>query len=170
VVFATGAAALAAAAWRRSVELGLTVAVAAMLAFLPSAGRGMAEFARGRSAAPIATALQQRAGPGDLVVHEGALENSGSVLLVLTHPVRVVDGLVSNLAFGATFPDAREVFWDASQLRAAWPGPGRRFLVSVREPGASVVRSLPAGTVHLITTAGGRRLYSNLADGAGSGR
>ncbi|MGH7390027.1 MAG: ArnT family glycosyltransferase, partial [Candidatus Rokuibacteriota bacterium] len=42
VVFATGAAALAAAAWRRSVELGLTVAVAAMLAFLPSAGRGMA--------------------------------------------------------------------------------------------------------------------------------
>ncbi len=169
-VFAVGAVAMAVAAWRRSVELGLTVAVAAMLAFLPSAGRGMAEFARARSAAPIAAALERRVGPGDLVMHEGALENSGSVLLVLPERVRVVDGRVSNLAFGSTFPDARDVFWDAAQLRQAWAGPGRRFLVSVRHPESSVVRSLPPDTVHLIATAGGRRLYSNLADGAAPGR
>ena len=42
-------------------------------------------------------------GPVDLVVHEGAIENSGSMLLVLPGPVRVVDGLVSNLGFGSTF-------------------------------------------------------------------
>lgn len=170
VIFATGAVALAVAAWRRSVELGLTVAVAAMLAFLPAAGRGMAEFARGRSAAPIAAALELRLGPGDVVVHEGALENSGSVLLALPRPVHVVDGRMSNLGFGSTFADARDVFWDAARLREAWTAPGRRFLVSVRAPEASVVRSLPPGTVHLIAVGGGRRLYSNLADGGTAAR
>jgi len=166
LVFAGGAVALGVAAWRRSAELGLAAAVAVMLAFLPAAGRGMGEFARGRSAGPIVAALERRAGPDDVVVHEGALENSGSVLLALRRPVRVVDGLVSNLAFGSTFPDGRDVFWDASRLREAWTTPGRRFLVSVRDPETSVVRWLPAGTVHLLATGGGRRLYSNLADGA----
>jgi 4-amino-4-deoxy-L-arabinose transferase-like glycosyltransferase len=170
VIFATSALALAVAAWRRSVELGLTVAMAAMLAFLPAAGRGMAEFARGRSAAPIAAALQLRLGPGDVVVHEGALENSGSVLLAIRKPVHIVDGRMSNIGFGSTFTDARDVFWDVARLGEEWAAPGRRFLVSVRAPGASVVRSLPPGTVHLIAVGGGRRLYSNLADGAGPAR
>lgn len=170
VIFAVGATAMVAAARRRSAELGLTVAVATMLAFLPAAGRGMAEFARGRSVAPIVTALEGRWQPGDLVVHEGALENSASMLLRLPEPVRIVDGRLSNIGFGSTFADAREVFWDAARLREEWTRPGRHFLVSVRAPEASVVRLLPPATVRLLAVGGGRRLYSNLGDGAGPAR
>jgi hypothetical protein len=86
------------------------------------------------------------------------------VLLALPGPVPVVNGLRSNLAFGATFPEARDTFWDAARLRAEWPRPGRRFLVSIEDPARSVVAGLPPGTVHLIVERGGRRLYSNLAD------
>ncbi len=170
VIFGTAALAMAAAAWRRSAELGLTVAVAAMLAFLPAAGRGMAEFARGRSAAPIAAALAARVRPGDLVVHEGALENSASVLLGLRQPVHIVDGRLSNIGFGSTFADSRVLFWDAARVREAWAEPGRRFLVSIRPPETSVVRSLPPDSVHLIAVGGGRRLYSNLGDGPAPAR
>ena len=84
--------------------------------------------------------------------------------LALAAPVRVVDGLQSNLAFGATFADARDLFWDAPRLQAAWAGGRRVFLVSGVDPGRSVVRGLPPGGVHVIARGGGRWLYSNLAD------
>jgi 4-amino-4-deoxy-L-arabinose transferase-like glycosyltransferase len=164
VVFALGTLGMAVAAMRRAAGLGAAVALGTVIAFLPLAGQGMAEFARIRSAQPIAEALVKRLGPGDVVVHEGTLEHVGSVLLVLDRPVRVVDGLRSNLAFGATFPEARDVFWDAARLRAAWQEPGRRFLISVVSRQHSVVRALPPGAVHLLAESGGRRLYSNVAD------
>jgi 4-amino-4-deoxy-L-arabinose transferase-like glycosyltransferase len=170
VILGVAAAGLAVATWRRRADLGVTVVVAAMLAFLPLVGKGAAEFARGRSAAPITAALLARWRPGDVVVHEGALENTASLLLSLPAPIPVVDGRRSNLAFGATFPDSRDRFWDAARLQAEWRKPGRHFLVSVVGPPRSVVATLPPGTVHLIVEAGGRRLYSNLADRAAAGR
>jgi hypothetical protein len=135
-----------------------------VLAFLPIAGNGAAEFARVRSARPIAEALAARMTPGDLVMHEGSLENSGSVLLRLDVPIPVVDGLQSNLAYGATFAEARDVFWDAPRARQAWATPGRHFLISVVAPERSVVRALPAARVHLLVDHGGRRLYSSQPD------
>jgi hypothetical protein len=102
--------------------------------------------------------------PGDLVVHEGALENTASILLTLREPVRVVNGRPSNLRFGATSPEARDLFWDEARLLAAWAEPGRRFLVSSVDPRHSVVRLLPPERVHVLVDANGRRLYANLAD------
>jgi hypothetical protein len=124
----------------------------------------MAEFARIRSARPIAEALVIRSAPGDLVIHEGSLENSGSLLLQLHVPIPVVDGLQSNLAFGATFPEARDLFWDGPRARAAWARPGRHFLISVVAAERSVVRAFPPERVHLLLERGGRRLYSNQPD------
>jgi 4-amino-4-deoxy-L-arabinose transferase-like glycosyltransferase len=164
VVFAGATVAVAIAVRRRTPTLGLVTAVAAMLAFLPIASQGMAEYARSRSLAPIVEALAARLAPDDAVFHEGALENSGTLLLALGRPVRVVDGLRSNLAFGATFSDSRDVFWDAERLRAAWTAPGRRFLVSTVDPGRSVIRALPSGSVHRILSTGGRHLYANIGD------
>src|SRR5438874_5569 len=100
LVFSVAAAALAVAAWRRLPALGVGVALAAMIAFLPMVGEGVALFARARPARPIVEALTRRLGPGDVVVHEGPLENTGSLLLSARRPVHVVHGLQSNLAFG----------------------------------------------------------------------
>lgn len=164
LILGTAALGLAIATWRRSAELGAAVTLGAMLAFLPVAGRGMAEFARSRSAVLLTQALLTRWHPGDVVVHEGALEYSASVLLALPGPVPVVNGLRSNLAFGATFPEARDVFWDAARFRAEWAKPGRHFLISVEDVRRSVVAGLPPATVHLLSAGAGRRLYSNVAE------
>ncbi|MBI1736752.1 MAG: glycosyltransferase family 39 protein [Candidatus Rokubacteria bacterium] len=167
VLFTLGTAALAAAAWRVTPRVAAGAATGAMVLFLPVvAGVGMAEFARVRSARPVTETLLRRAGPADVVVHEGALENSGSLLLALGRPVRVVNGLHSNLAYGATFPDSRDLFWDDARLAREWEAAGpRRFLVSVVAPERSVVRRLPPGRVHLLARTGTHWLYSNLADG-----
>jgi 4-amino-4-deoxy-L-arabinose transferase-like glycosyltransferase len=164
LVFLVGSLALAVATWRRMVGAGAAVALATVLGFLPLAGNGMTELARVRSGRPLAEALASRAKPGDLVMHEGALENSGSLLLGVPVPIAVVDGLQSSLAYGATFPEARETFWDATRARQAWARPGRAFLVSVVAADRSVVRALPPARVHLLLDRGGRRLYSNEAD------
>ena len=76
--------------------------------------------------------------------------------------MHVVHGLQSNLAFGATFPEARDVFWSESRLQAAWAARGRCFLVSTIDPGHSVARSLTP--LHVVAEGGGRWLYANRAD------
>jgi hypothetical protein len=85
-------------------------------------------------------------------------------LLVLKEPVRIVNGLQANIAFGAALAEARDVFWDSPQLERAWAGPACVFLISSVDPGRSVVRALPSASVQLIAEDGGRRLYSNLGD------
>jgi 4-amino-4-deoxy-L-arabinose transferase-like glycosyltransferase len=164
LVFGAAALLLAWAAWRRQPALAVWGALAATLAFLPLAGDGMTQFARSRSARPIAEALMLRLAPGDEVIHEGPLENSASVLLALDRHVRVVNGARSNLAFGATFTEARDRFWNAARLQEEWTKPGRRFLITGLAPERSVVRTLPPGTVHAVARAGGRWLYANVGD------
>jgi 4-amino-4-deoxy-L-arabinose transferase-like glycosyltransferase len=164
VVFALGTIGTAVAVWRRAPGLGVAIALATMVSFLPVAADGMTVFARARSAITVTDALARRATAGDLIAHEGPLENTGSLLLRVPGPVRIVDGLQSNLAFGATFPEARDLFWDAPRLQAAWTTGGRVYLVSGVDPARSVVRGLPPGRVHVIARGGGRWLYSNVAD------
>jgi hypothetical protein len=74
----------------------------------------------------------------------------------------VVHGLQSNLAFGATFPDARESFWSVTRLQEAWAAGGRCFLVTTVEPDRSVAATLQPR--HQLARGGGRWLYSNVND------
>jgi 4-amino-4-deoxy-L-arabinose transferase-like glycosyltransferase len=164
-IFALATVALAAAAWWRATALGVGIALAATVAFLPAvAADARTQLARARSVRPLTAALVSRLQPGDLVMHEGPIESSASLLLVVQAPVHVVNGLQPNLAFGAGFPEARDVFWDSPRLEQAWTSSGRVFLISAVDPARSVVRALPRASVHPIAEAGGRRLYSNVAD------
>src|SRR4029077_17651329 len=106
-------------------RLGVGAMLAGMLAFLPLSVEGLTLFSRARSVRVMTDAMLLRAAPGDILAHEGALENSASALLRLDRRVQIVNGLQSNLAFGSTFPEARGVFWDGEALARAWGG-GRR--------------------------------------------
>ena len=75
--------------------------------------------------------------------------------------MKVVDGRQSSLAFGTTFREARDVFWDSAELRARWGGRHRLFLLSGVKPERSVVCGLDPKSVHLLLKSGGRWLYSN---------
>ncbi|HYB44638.1 MAG TPA: hypothetical protein VEL75_22880, partial [Candidatus Methylomirabilis sp.] len=160
-IFALVALALAAATWRRLPLLGVGALLAGMIAFLPVSAEGLTLFARSRSVRVMTDAITLRAGPGDVIANEGPIENSASALIRLDRPVQIVNGLQSNLAFGATFPEARSVFWTAGDLAGAWAGDRRVFLLTSVAPTRSVVGDLPAGAVHLLVEGGGRRLYSN---------
>jgi hypothetical protein len=161
VIFLAGSVGLAIALWKRLPRVGLGVLFAALIAFLPLAGEGMALLARLKSLKPITWAITSRAGAQDLIVHEGALEDSGSLVFYAGRFVKIVDGKASNLAFGSTFAEARPVFWGVEELRDQWAGERRIFLVTLSPPDRSVVKELPANRVHEIARSGGRWLYSN---------
>lgn len=167
VVLAAGAVAAAAAArWRA--RLAVWAALVTTLALMPVVAQGLALVASHRSVRDLARVIGAAAGERDIVVHEGPIEGSGALEWYGAPRPVIVDGRRSVLGFGATRADGASAFWDAEQLRRAWHGPRRVWLVSVRPPSDSVVTGL-AGA-RLVHESGGRRLYVNRrASGAASG-
>jgi 4-amino-4-deoxy-L-arabinose transferase-like glycosyltransferase len=161
-VFVAGALVLAVAFWARSGRLGLVAVLATMLAVMPLALAGAGLVASGRAVAGIAADLRQQMAAGDLLVHEGPIENSGALELYSGRRPLLLDARRSVLGMGATYPEARDTFWDAGDLRRAWQSGRRVFLVTPRAPANSVVAALHPAGVHLLAQKHGRWLYSNV--------
>ena len=161
LIFGVGSLGLLAAIGRRARTLGLWVVLLTLLAWMPLVGRAVSLVGMARSVQPIAQEVRLRAGPNDLLVHEGPIENSGALEFYSDRRPVILDGRISVLGFGATFPEAQDMFWDRIRLKEAWHGPRRVFLVTIRDPIHSVIADLPASEVNLLAAGGGRWLYAN---------
>jgi hypothetical protein len=161
MIFGGGSLVLAAALAARAGRLGFAAVLATMLAVMPLATGSTALVASGRAVARMAEDLKREMAPGDLLVHEGPIENSGALELYSGRRPALLDARRSVLGIGATYPDAAETFWDARDLARAWQSGRRVFLVTPRAPEQSAVASLPPGTAHLLEVGNGRWLYSN---------
>jgi hypothetical protein len=149
---------------RRSGRLGALVVTAGMLALMPLVEAGRDLVTSGRTVAAMAREVGREMGPHDALVHEGPIENSGALEFYSSHRPVLLDGRQSVLGFGATFPDARGMFWDAERFRREWLQGGRRLLlVTPRSPASSAVASLPPERVRLLLHGNGRWLYDNQA-------
>jgi 4-amino-4-deoxy-L-arabinose transferase-like glycosyltransferase len=133
--------------------------IATLLLVLPSVSTALAASASARAVKGLALELRARLAPGDLVVHEGPLENSGALEWYSGARPVIVDGHRSVLAFGATQPEAAAAFWEPRRLLATWTSERRVWLVTGRTVAASVASGLPGA--RLAASVGGRRLYVN---------
>jgi len=154
-----GGLVLAAAAVARARTLALGATILTLVALLPSVAGALRLVSAHRAVRSIAEEIRQRAGPTDLVLHEGPIENAGALEWYSDRRPMIVDGRRSVLGFGATRPEARGAFWDEAALAAAWSGPQRVWLVTGRAAERSAVARL-AGA-RLVAVGGGRRLYVN---------
>jgi len=162
MIFGGGALVLAGAFAARAGRLGFAAVLVTMLAVMPLATGAAALVASGRAVARMAEDLKREMAPGDLLVHEGPIENSGALEFYSGRRPALLDARRSVLGIGATYPDAAETFWDAGDLARAWQSGRRVFLVTPRAPELSAVASLPPGTAHLLEVSNGRWLYSNV--------
>jgi len=154
LVSAAGAVALATL---RRAPAAPAVVLAAMLGLMPCVGIALAVVAGHRAADDIGREVGRRAAPGDIVLHEGPLENSGALEWYSGRRPDIVDGRRSVLGFGATLPGAGARFWDAERLRRAWGAERRVWVVTSRAPERSLAAALPGA--RLVATAGGRWLW-----------
>jgi Dolichyl-phosphate-mannose-protein mannosyltransferase len=111
----------------------------------------------------VASAINARAAPADLLVIEGTLENSPALPFYTRRRVLMVNGAQNYFSVAVAFPEARGLFLDTRDLQRLWDGPERVFLVTARPRGRSVVTALPAARVYELGVHGSRRLYSNRA-------
>lgn len=159
LAFGAGAVALTVTAVARSRAVAAYATVATLVFVLPSAAGALGLVASHRAVEAMAAEITRRAGPTDVVVLEGPIENAGALEWYGERRPVIVDGRRSVLGFGATRPGTPDVFWDAARLERAWHGPRRVWLVTGRPPEQSTVSRLPDAQV--VTAAGGRRLYVN---------
>ena len=156
------AAALVVALVRGSGRLALVALTVGTLALMPSVQTGRSLVASRRAVAGLAARIEREMGTGDVLVHEGPIENSGSLEFYSGRRPALLDGHKSVLGIGATYPDASGIFWDTERFRREWlSGDRRLFLVTPRSPATSVVASLPAGSTRLLVQDNGRWLYVN---------
>jgi 4-amino-4-deoxy-L-arabinose transferase-like glycosyltransferase len=159
LTLAAGAVALAVTAAIGARMVAPYATVATLLLLLPSAASALGLVAAHRSVKPIAELIARHAGPPDIVVHEGPIENSGALEWYSGRRPVIVDGRRSVLGFGATRPEAAATFWDAARLELAWRGSRRVWAVTGRPPEQSLVAPLPGA--RLVAATGGRSLYVN---------
>ena len=152
-----GVLGMAAAARARRLAAGATVLTA--LALLPSVAGALGLVSVHRGVKVIAEAIGRRAGPRDVVAHEGPIENAGALEWYSGRRPVIVEGRHSVLGFVADRPEARAAFWDEETLARAWSSPGRVWLLTGRPPERSVIGRL--GHARLVGSGGGRRLYVN---------
>jgi 4-amino-4-deoxy-L-arabinose transferase-like glycosyltransferase len=164
LAFGAGSVGLLVAIVRGARGAGLGIILVTLLVWLPLVGSAVSLVAASRSVRPIAAEVSRRAGPEDLLVHEGPIENSGALEFYTGRRPAILDGRVSVLGFGATFPEAGGTFWERPRLAEAWRSPRRVFLLTTRAPAKSVVADLLASEVHQVAAGGGRWLYSNRAE------
>jgi len=141
--------------WTSAVAPG-AVALA-MLAIMPDVATGLGTMSAHRSARAVAQAVASRMQPGDVLAHEGPIEQSGALEWYSGKRPVIVDGRRSVLAFGATLPESAPFFWDAADLQRAWESQ-RVWIVSTRAPEHSVAARLPGA--RLIGVFGGRWFYA----------
>lgn len=163
VVFGAGALVLAAVAilGRRGVRplIACTIVGVTMLALLPAVAAALGAVAGHRAVKAIARMVGDGAAAGDIIVHEGPLENSGAFEWYAGRRPRILAGRASVLGFGATLPSAPDVFMEAADLRRTWESAARVWVVSVRGPERSLVPALDGARP--ATATGGRWLYVN---------
>lgn len=113
------------------------------------------------SAKSVALALKAQAQQGELIVHEGSLEYSGSLPFYTGRQIHVLNGQRGDLDFGSRYPEGQGVFLDDGEFGRRWQSEKRVFLVTRLQEGASVIQRLPVKGTFLLGRYGSRLLYSN---------
>jgi hypothetical protein len=158
-VFAAASVALAWALVRSAGRLAGGTVLLASLALIPVVTSALALVTATRSVAPMAAEVRRHLGPHDLLVHEGPIENSGALEFYSGRRPFLLDATRSVLGFGATFPDARGIFWSPERLRQEAAAGRRVLLVTPRAPERSLVAFEPPERWRPLLAANGRWLY-----------
>lgn len=109
------------------------------------------------SSRTLATAIEQRYEPGDLIVTTGEYEAASTLNFYTRQHVLVLHAPSASMWYGSRFPDAPRVFETQESFAGLWNGPHRVFLWSDHE-NPRVLQGKPA---FVLAYSGGKYIYTN---------
>jgi 4-amino-4-deoxy-L-arabinose transferase-like glycosyltransferase len=152
----------AAGAWFLPFRRAVWALALMMVLFFQAARVALVVFDPYLSTRPLAKALN-RAPAGELIVDDQYYTFS-SVFFYANRTALLLNGRVNNLEYGSYRPGAPHVFIQDPDLPGLWDGPHRYYLVAENPQIPRFDKLLGPGRLHVVATAGGKTLFTNLPD------
>jgi 4-amino-4-deoxy-L-arabinose transferase-like glycosyltransferase len=109
----------------------------------------------------LAREIQRRWELGAKIVFNGEYETGSSIAFYTNQPILLLDGRVTGMAFGSTYPDAPPVFLEADDLQRLWQGNERVFLFTENSKKEKALRILKGLPVYPLISRGGKTVLTN---------
>jgi 4-amino-4-deoxy-L-arabinose transferase-like glycosyltransferase len=144
----------------RHLAANLTLAVV-MSAFLLTANWAFKVFEPYLSSYPLAAAVNSRIRPQDQIAIYGEYGAASGLSFYTHRRAWIYNGDYNNLAMGAIFPDAPQIFLNDRSFPEFWNQPDRVFLEVPSEQRAAALSRLPPNDTWLFARSGGKFVFVN---------
>jgi hypothetical protein len=124
------------------------------------ANRAQVGFDPVLSSRALAREIEQRWEPGAKIIFNGEYETGSSIAFYTNQQVLLLNGKVTGMAFGSTYPDAPPVFLNYEDVRRLWHSPARIFLFTENSKKETLLKNLNVPTF-LVAERGGKSVLTN---------
>jgi 4-amino-4-deoxy-L-arabinose transferase-like glycosyltransferase len=130
-----------------------------MCVFIECAHVALAVFEPVLGSKALATAIQNKFQPGDLIVCDGEYASASSVNFYTKQQLLIFNGRINGLWYGSLFPDAPPIFLDDSRFDTLWKGSQRIYFVAQSEERKAFLEKL--GATFEVARSGGKFVFTN---------
>jgi len=109
----------------------------------------------------LADQIQKRWEPNAKIIFNGEYETGSSIAFYTNEQILLLNGRVTGMAFGSTYPDAPKIFLETEDVRRLWLGSERIFFFtedSKKDKALKVIEGLP---VYSLANCGGKIVVTN---------
>ena len=143
--------------YRRKAAYGNTALAAMMVGLLFCVHSAFVIFSPVLSSKSLATAIQKRYQPGDLIVVDGQYHQASTLNFYLGTRIRVLHEPSGNLWYGVKFPDAPRVFETQASFEQLWASPTTVFMWTDQDS-PKELKGLPH---FFLARSGGKSIFTN---------
>lgn len=109
----------------------------------------------------LAGEIQKRWEPDAKIIFNGEYETGSSIAFYTNQQVLLLNGKVTGMAFGSTYPDAPPVFLEAEDVRRLWQGDRRIFFFTEDSKKAAALKVIEGLPVYSLVDRGGKSVIMN---------
>ena len=146
--------------WRGHHGRSIGTMMVAMGVLFVCANRAQIRFDPVLSSRGLAMEIEKRWEPGAQLVFNGEYETGSSIAFYTNRQILLLNGKVTGMAFGSTYPDAPPVFLSYDDVRRLWNGPQRIFLFTENSKRDTLLKNLNV-PFHVLADKGGKSVLMN---------
>lgn len=147
---------------RRGRHLGAATAMfVTMGAMFLCANLALEKFEPVLSSRGLANDILQHWEPGAKIIFNGEYETGSSIGFYTNQRILLLDGKVTGMAFGSTYPDAPPIFLEAGDVRRLWQGAERIFLFTEDSKKSKALETLSGLPVETLRSRGAKTVLMN---------
>jgi hypothetical protein len=113
------------------------------------------------SSRSLADDILHRWEPGAQIIFNGEYETGSSIGFYTDRRILLLDGKVTGMAFGSTYPDAPPIFLEPNDVRRLWQGPERVFLFTEDSKKSKALETLAGLPIAELRSRGAKTVLMN---------